>query len=247
MINDAEWSTKNAMRAIIALGGVDNPSEYSIAALWTAVQTPAYNKEREILVSTATLALGSLGENLQISDLSEYDLLRSQLLSGATVGTGSEAFSEQRASFIHAIGNTGDSSFASDIVTFLNDDAPLVRQATASSLSKLGADQASTQLVSSYKNEKNRRVRSAITESFSSLTEPSPALNSTIRSDIKTEYDETTRLRMAQFLGINLDSFPENKAVLQEILRTEQSKRIRQEIANTLAIHNRSSTHSSGF
>jgi ribosomal protein S17E len=40
---------------------------------------------------------------------------------------------------------------------------------------------------------------------------------------------------MARLLGKNLATFPENRAVLQDLLRTEQSKRIRQQVAEALA------------
>jgi hypothetical protein len=42
-------------------------------------------------------------------------------------------------------------------------------------------------------------------------------------------------LNMARFLSANLARFPENRSVLQELLRTEQSKQIRQSVAEALA------------
>ena len=43
--------------------------------------------------------------------------------------------------------------------------------------------------------------------------------------------DENARLNMARVLGENMKTFPENKKPLQELLRTDKSKRIRQYIA----------------
>jgi len=56
-----------------------------------------------------------------------------------------------------------------------------------------------------------------------------------IRAAVRAEPDENIRYNMARFLGVNLDKLPENRPVLQDLLRAEQSKRIRQSVANMLA------------
>jgi ribosomal protein S17E len=56
-----------------------------------------------------------------------------------------------------------------------------------------------------------------------------------IGAAVRAESDENTRYNMARFLGANLKDFPENKAILQDLLRTEHSKRIRQHVAEMLA------------
>ena len=55
------------------------------------------------------------------------------------------------------------------------------------------------------------------------------------RAAVRGEPDENLRYNMARFLCANLDEFPENRPVLQDLLRTEQSKRIRQSVANMLS------------
>ena len=46
--------------------------------------------------------------------------------------------------------------------------------------------------------------------------------------------DEKTRYNLAVLLANNLEQYPENRPVLQELLRTEKSKRIRQHAADSL-------------
>ena len=59
------------------------------------------------------------------------------------------------------------------------------------------------------------------------------------RAAVRGEPDKNIRYNMARFLGVNLDKLPENRPVLQDLLRTEQSKRIRQNVADTLAVASR--------
>jgi hypothetical protein len=56
---------------------------------------------------------------------------------------------------------------------------------------------------------------------------------------ISTERDEDARFKMVQFLGAHLESFPENEATLRTLSRAEPSQRIRQHIAEMLAVAGR--------
>jgi len=63
-----------------------------------------------------------------------------------------------------------------------------------------------------------------------------------IRDMVRSEPDENTRYNLARLLSENLTKFPDNRPVLQALLRTEQSKRIRQSVANALAESDKSGT-----
>ena len=54
------------------------------------------------------------------------------------------------------------------------------------------------------------------------------------RAVVRDDPDEKTRYNMAVLLGKNLGEHPRNRAVLEQVLATEQSKRIRQQVADTL-------------
>ena len=117
----------------------------------------------------------------------------------------------------------------------LNDDAEDVRRAAAISLGQLDTNQAANSLMQKLRHEPSGEVRSAITESLSSWSDPTPQAMATIRNALPNEIDESARYNMARLLANNLDKFPENKGTLQKLLLTEQSKRIRQNVANALA------------
>lgn len=230
VFTDQSWSREDGLRAIVALGGVANPTQSTLEALWTTAHSTG--GDRDDLPGTAALALGSLGRSMNEAGDASYSSLQADLLDGAS----SAADTHQRATFLHAIGNTGDSDplTRSNIVPFLNDSAPEVRSAAAKTLGRLGASQVSDKLLQSFEQEQNDVVRGSITEALSTWEDPTlPAIVS-IRSAIKNERDEIVRYNMALLLGKSMETFPENRIVLEQLLGVEQSKRIRQQVAEML-------------
>ena len=153
------------------------------------------------------------------------------MLSDALSGAGTE----QRTNYVFAVGNTRDASLAREIVPLLDDSQPAIRRAAALSLEMLGTDYVAGELLSHFDQERSSQVRGAIAESLVSWTTPTASAMASMRAAIRTEPDENTRFNMARFLGTNLAQFPENRVALQTLLRTEQSKRIRQSVADALA------------
>lgn len=231
VISDSSWSERDAMRAIVALAGVARPTPQTIDALWAAARQGAAGDERSDLANTATFALGSAGQALSSAGDPAYGAVRGGLLQGAV----SASDAAQRANFIHALGNTRDPSLSADVVPFLDDPAPAVRGAAAQSLANLGTDQAAGALVTRFEQERNSAVRGAIAESLVSWTAPSAGAMASMRAAIGSEPDENTRYQMARALGRNLATHPENRAALQALMRTEQSRRVRQQVAESLA------------
>ena len=164
------------------------------------------------------------------ADNPAYSSLRSDLLSRA-FGSDNAAL---RSDFITALGNTQDPTLASDVVVLLDDTEPAVRRAAALSPGSLGVDQVADQLISHIRRQDNGYVRSASADSLQSWTQPTDAAMAMFRRAARTEADEGMRYNMALLLGNNLAKFPENEAVLREIMRSEPSKRIREQAAVAL-------------
>ena len=232
VITDSSWSVEDGMRAIVAMSGLKTPTAESISVLWDTAQNGTSGDERQRMVGAATFALGSLGHSMNKSSDPEYSSLRSSLLDNAL----SAGEVNQRANFITALGNTQDTTLANELVILLDDAEPSVRRATALSLGSLGTDQVADQLVSHYSQEDNGYVRGAIAESLQSWTQPTDSAMAMFRQKVSTEVDERTRYNIALLLGNNLAHFPENETVLKEIMRIEPSKRIRQKVAEALAM-----------
>ena len=235
VIDDSSWSTRDALRAMVALGGVKQPSDNAVASLWSVAQSSPYDSDSADRASTATFALGSLGKTMNESRDPNYGGLRDNLLSNALSSTDVT----QRSNYTLALGNTHDPSLTQNVVGLLNDQAKDVRRAAALALGQLDTDQAADTLMQKLVNEPSGEVRSAITESLDSWSKPTPQAMSTIRNLLPNEIDESARYNMARFLGDNLAKYPDNRPVLEQLMRTEQSKRIRQNVANLLAADKR--------
>ena len=232
VITDNNWSLKDGMRAIVAMGGIKQATTESITALWDMAQYGS-GGERQRMADSATFALGSIGNTMNQTDDPEYATLRSSLLSNA-LGAGSIT---QRSNYITALGNTHDTTLANEVVILLDDTEPAIRRAAALSLGSLGTDQVADRLVSHYSTEDNGYVRGAIAESLQSWSKPSDSAMAMFRQTVRTEKDESSRYNIAVLLSNNLDKFPENESVLREIMRNEPSKRIRQKAAEALSAH----------
>jgi HEAT repeat protein len=143
--------------------------------------------------------------------------------------------SNERAVALMALGNTGDASLSPDVATLLDDPDSVVRAAAATTLGRLGTEDVAPDLMRRLDMEPSSRVRASITGALSSWKSPSSAAMESIRTMVRTEPDDMTRLRMARVLGQNLNDFPENAVVLNELLATERSKQIRIYAAKALA------------
>lgn len=227
---DPAWSNRDALRAIVALGGVDEPSDTSLDTLWMLTQNNQTDNDAR-LASTATFALGTLGKTMRLAEHPAYADHTSRLLDGA-MGAATDL---ERANYVHAIGNTQDEALAESMSVLLQDQSSMVRRATAQSLGAIGPDQVANKLLSQLVKEANGSVRGAIAEAMQNWTTPTPDAVLTVRNLLPTEVDENARLHMAMFLGENLSTFPESEQLLRQLLRVEQSKNVRQKVAETLA------------
>ena len=227
VIANPQWSSRDALRATVALAGISNPSPQTLEILW---QTTISDNNQ--LAATAAYTLGSMGSRMNEDNHPDYLTLRNELLSNAN----SSHNAQQRASYIYALGNTRDPEVVVDMANFLDDQQPAVRQAAAKSLGLMPSQEAADMLISRFNNEASSAVRGAMAESLTTLpledaSQPMAAMNQMMFR----ENDEKTRLSMVAFMAKNLDRYPQYKTNLQALARQEPSKRIRQTINEALA------------
>ncbi|MEM7207232.1 MAG: HEAT repeat domain-containing protein [Pseudomonadota bacterium] len=227
VVTQPDWSTRDSMRALVALAGITDPSPQTLTVLWDTAHA-----QRGQISTTATYSLGSVGSRMKATDNPEYLTLRDSLLNQAF----SAGDTNERVTFIHSLGNTRDAEIAPEIGTFLQDSDPSVRRAAALSLGLMQSTYSTESLVAQFDKESDSQVRGAIAQSLKHLpiADSAPVMESMNRA-IVSERDESARYAMANFLASNLDKHPDYKADLKQLMREEPSKRIRQAIGEALA------------
>jgi HEAT repeat protein len=216
----------------VALAGVGEPTEDTLATLWGLARTDLAATDRRDLPGTAALAIGSLGNGMRTSGESDYTTLRDDLL----VSASGAIEPEQRAVFLYALGNTADPDplLKRDLVSYLDDPSTEVRSAAAKTLARLGADQVAEELLLRVQQESSDQARASMAEALASWDEPTAQAMQWAQAAVQQEADERARYNIAVLLGNNMETFPENRRVLEMLLESEQSKRIRQKVANML-------------
>lgn len=226
---DAAWSPRDRTRALIALGGVACPDDATLSALWRATQdrSSAGAADR---ANTAILALGSLGRTMIEANRGDPATVRDGLLSAAW----GAADPGERATLVTAIGNVGDRAVVPEVTPFLDDRAPEVRRAAAKTLGRLDGDAVATELAQRLGGERSSRVRAGLAAALLACATPAPAAMAAVREAVAGEPDEATRLDLARLLGRHLTTEPANRGVLQALLATETSNKVRQCIEDAL-------------
>lgn len=228
VMTSPDWTTRDALRAAVALAGINKPSVETVKALWDTAYT-----ERPQISSTATYTLGSIGSRMKAANNPDYPALRDELISGAHDNSNTQ----QQTTFIYALGNTRDAEVVSNVTPFLDNDQPAIRRAAALSLGLMSSEQSAKALASRFEQESNSQVREAMAESLSRLPlADTSKMMASISKAIQIEAYESARYSMANFMGTNLAKHPEYKPVLQSLIRTEPSKRVRQIIGDALAM-----------
>ncbi|MEM6583503.1 MAG: HEAT repeat domain-containing protein [Pseudomonadota bacterium] len=229
---DPAWPPEDAIRAIVALAGVANPTADTLNSLWNLARSNLADTQRRDLPGTAALAIGSLGDELRESEPGSYSALRNDLLASAQ----SASLPSERTVFLYALGNTKDPdpSLQQDLLPFLEDPSSQVRGAAAKTLSTLGANEVGPQLMNRVQQEPSGPAKASMVEALASLEKPPEDALAWTRSSLSKEQDERTRYNMVVLLGQNLEGYPENRLALQQLLETDASKRVRQKAADYL-------------
>lgn len=229
VIADAAWSQRDRTRALIALGGVSDPDEATLSAIWRATGNRSSAAAAD-QADTAILALGTIGNGMLAAKPGDYATIRDGLLSAAWGAIDPD----ERTMFVTALGNLGDLALVPEVVPFLDDRAAEVRRAAAKTLGKLGTEAVATELAQRLRHEASSRVRASLAAALGSCEAVSPAAMATAREAIVGEQDEATRLDLARLLRRHVATFPENREVLQTLLATEPSNKVRQCIEDAL-------------
>jgi len=213
------------LRAIVALAGVEVPNMSTVDALWNiAYSGLAYSGDAR--PDTAVLALGSMAASLKVAQ-DEDAGITDQLLSGAF----SSANEDRRSAYLLALGNTGDASLQPQLLPLLDDPSDKIRRQTAAQFERFGSNQVGNELAERFYTEPSGEVRGAIAGALVAWDSPTAEANMAVAAAISSESNEKARYSMTRFLAAHVGEFPENEATLRRLAQSDQSSRIRREVA----------------
>jgi len=218
VLEDPALGRMNRIRAALALGGGDDLTDETLAALRAVADGPRGDE----LVDTAVLALGMAANTLRRDDLERYRGLQADLVARAG-RPGNEG-----AVGLLALGNARDPELAEVAAARLADDVTSVRDAAAHALGKLGDAGDPERLAMRLSVEPNPGVRATLAASLNALPPPDAATLALVQRALPRESDSQARFELARLLGRNLPAYPAGREALATLARTDPSRRIRQ-------------------
>lgn len=208
-------SHMNALRAIIALGGVAHPTAEAREGLRSIARKEG-GPDVADLSRTALLALGAVASTLRTNDDPAAASVTADLLAAIPEKEGPDL----RVA-LKALGNTGDPAAAGRIQSYLASENAATRAAAATALRRMPDARTGELLLSSLANEQVPEVRSAVVRSMSQRGLDDNAVTALAQS-APTEQSVVVRGEMIRALAKGADSFPAARDTLQHMLETER-------------------------
>ncbi|HEY5962347.1 MAG TPA: HEAT repeat domain-containing protein, partial [Polyangiaceae bacterium] len=179
--------------------------------------------ERE-LGSMALLSLGGLG------DASHANQAMNDSIAQKLVGyLGITKTPADTVTALQAIGNTGNSAALDAIKPYLNSQDESIRVNALEALRRMDSPQATGIAIASFEQNTDMVTRTAALRSLSSM----PATPETMnwgRNVLSSAMADETRSQLAAWLGSQARTYPENAALLRELLRNTTSFEVKKSI-----------------
>ncbi len=209
------------LRSVLSLGALGSPSMLSVATLWSVADTRVDGSSVE-LSNGALLGLGISGNKLWHGGSDSYPDIRDGLV--ARLHTAGD--SHLRCMAMKAVGNLHDPALVEDVSAYLFDELPTVRVTAAQSVSRLGASAKRGLIAELLRSEPRGIVRGEYVKTLRGLDAESDALQ-IVHGMVMREAHPEARAQMVEFLVENLGGFPEARATLLDIARSDPTTRIR--------------------
>ncbi len=164
IMKDKDIAEKNRIRAIVALNGVENPSDYTVDTLISQAGIRK-NQEDSIIANTSLLALGSAGSKL-IDKTDKYNEIRSYF--DKSLGNAAQP----KRQTLLSIGNTSDKYFYDKVTPYLSDNDPANRAAAVYACASIDINKFMDLTDNILEKEKDDSVRSEVYQAFASSRNP---------------------------------------------------------------------------
>jgi hypothetical protein len=211
--SDSEFEHVDNLRAIIALGGVENPQNSSIEHLWLRYMMRE-DKEQKELSDTAILSLGALSKKAE-DPQGIREKIRGAFYDAQSVS--------QKRAILLGMQNADSKEFSSEIDDALKDNNSLVRSTAVKALRSIDSDETREKLYALFDADEHRRVRKAILSTLRSI-KTDKNLMQKARENLFKEDDNLIRKDIIKYLYKNKELYPQNIDTLQEFSPYEKDK-----------------------
>ena len=229
LATDPELRQGNRLRAIIALGGLEEPGEAAIETLGAIADERSDPQARD-RSNTALLALGSSAQQLSASDPEQASFVRTELRDRIEDATDAN----ETGMLLTAVRNTGDPELADVVEAHLDHPSGFVRSSAVRAISHVGGEDWQALVYDRLLLEESPRVRAALATSLQRVQAPSEELLRSVEGTVSTESRARTRHDMTVFLANNLADHPELRSRLAHLAVTDPSPQVRK--AATMAL-----------
>ncbi len=229
LLRDQDRSQMNRVRALVALGGVDDPSSATLQQLWAATEDRAHH-EAEDRANTALLSLGRLAASMRDSQHEEYGAMQLGLQRALDVSYSDDS----RVIALKAIGNSRDADLEPKVLDHLRADSAVVRAAAAEAVGAMDCAESLPILTRSLGSERNGRVRAMIAASLSSMSHRDESTFREVQRLVRDEGDDSARFAMVCYLADHLDEFPDARSTLLSLMENETEERTLRYIAGKI-------------
>lgn len=224
LVDDEKFSTDNQLRAAIALGTQKNLSQELINELWD-IQSNHDNEEDKTRANTILLALGSISSQTNQSSSDTIDQQLKDLLYDET---------SNKTALLYSMENSGAAKFKSEIVTLLKTTKDKnLKSVCIKVLKNIKSDAVKTLLFNEMKNGSSDLVRATAIEALRNFKTDDKVVQY-IQGTIKTISDFDTKNEMVYYLIKTVNTHPENKKYLMDILNDIQDSRTKKAIIKTI-------------
>ena len=224
-----EFSQNNRLRAIIAIGAMNNVSEEHIDTLWRYsqnVMSPDLVERSETII----LALGNIASH---SDKNIANNINQRLKDTLV----SESDASKHIS-LYAMQNSGVEHFETEILELLQTSSSTKLQVSAMKvLQDVQSAEVEVALYEKMKVEKNDYIRAAAIESLS-FFEPKENVLKDIQQNLVTQESSHTKTAMVKYLVKTIDQYPQNSVYLEAALEGEHNRDVVKLIIKTIRKNN---------
>ena len=228
---DLTQSHVNILRAVIAMGGLKNPTDATIASLWELVEERG-NEDQDDISNTALLSIGIIGRTLREKKDPRYPRLRSEICRSLE-NAEAQGDNDFLIAGIKAVGNTRDLYFANLIIRLMKSEDSGVRGACAYALTNLKSQKSTELLLNILEGEKSSYVRLRAVEGLS-IRKPSRKIVSAFEKAALREKNPIVRYKIVKYLAESVKDFPRVRSFLKELVKSSIDRKTAQLIYHVL-------------